>query len=171
MIDAGEFANQFLKHVRSCPSGRIACGFGTAFESWFRVELAMMIVMLDSFDRLGFGYTYPGSKEKADLVVESEEHRIVFELKSFVRRADAQKLKVWPQQDRLHRLITEGHAQQGVAIATFFGYGKETLSHLFSKFYLSPWVVAGPYRFYDEEETPLQFMLATIDGKQTEIHV
>ncbi|HEV2417392.1 MAG TPA: hypothetical protein VGX94_06285 [Terriglobia bacterium] len=170
MLDAAEFANQFLKHVQGCPSGRIACGFGSSFESWFRVELATMICKSGLFERLGFDYRYPQLKGKADLVVESEKDNVVFELKCFVSGADANKQTAWPQQlDRLYHLVAEGHARQSVAVATFSGYRQEKLSGFLSKFYPSPWTVAGPYRFYEEEETPLQLVVATFNVAQKDV--
>ncbi|MGH9403770.1 MAG: hypothetical protein ACRD2P_16915 [Terriglobia bacterium] len=170
MLDAAKFAEEFVTHVRQCPSGIVACSGCAAFESWFLVELAQMMSASNRFDTIRFSYNYPESRGKADLMAEIREHRIVFELKCFVLGADSNKLKAWPEQiERLSHLLRDGHTRQCVAISTFSRYKREKLAGLLKSFHPLPWKVAGPYKFFESEDAPLQLVVATVNTEQVGI--
>lgn len=55
MFIAQALAREFVAHVTGCPSGIIACSARAAFESWFQVELASMLLKSNRFDSVQFG--------------------------------------------------------------------------------------------------------------------
>lgn len=63
MFSAKGLAEEFAAHVRSCPSGFIACTVRVAAEAWFQVELAHMMHSRGQLDSVQFGYDYPGGAQ------------------------------------------------------------------------------------------------------------
>jgi hypothetical protein len=160
MLEPGLVAEEFLRHVATSPAGFVACSVGVAFEAWFQVELAHM-PHTKGVGSVRFGYDYPHTRCKADLACESEEGISVFELKCFVRGADANKLQTWPEQlCRLLKLIQKGDAAQGWAVSTYFGYEEGKMVDLISKFHPLPWRVFGPRKFF--EDAPLQMVIGSV---------
>src|SRR5208282_6440968 len=124
MLEPDSVAEEFLSHVATRPSGFVACSVGAAFEAWFQVELAHML-HTKGLGSVRFGYDYPHSRGKADLACEGEWGISVFELKCFVRGADANKMLKWPEQlKRLVNLVQNRYAAQGIAVSTYFGYSE-----------------------------------------------
>ena len=164
MLHGETLAREFAHHVAACPSGIMACTVRMAVESWFQMELASMLSKSPYAGSVVCGWHYPGTREKADLVARIADRRIVFELKCFVKGADANKLDKWPGQlSRLAKLIGRGDAPKGVAVSTFHGYGNERVAHFIEQFYPAPWNTAGPVNFFDD--APLQLVVATVEGE------
>jgi hypothetical protein len=160
MLQSELIGEEFLRHVATRPSGFVVCSAGAAFEAWFQVELAHMLLM-KGLNSVRFGYDYPDSRQKADLAVEAEWGPSVIELKCFVRGADANKMKTWPSQlNRLLNLVESGGAAQGMAVSTYFGYSEQKTADLIFKFHPSPWRHFGPRRFY--ENAPLRLVVGTV---------
>jgi hypothetical protein len=160
MLESAVVGEEFLKHVASRPSGLVACSVSAACEAWFQVELAHML-LTRGLDSVRFGYDYPDSRQKADLACEGEWGLSVFEIKCFVRGADANKLHAWPEQlNRLVRLVQKGDAAQGLAVSTYFGYKEEKMADLISRFHPLPWRRFGPRKFF--ENAPLQMAVGSV---------
>ena len=160
MLESDLVAEEFLRHVATSPAGFVACSVRAAFEAWFQVEL---VHMLDTkgWGFVRFGYDYPHTRGRADLSCESEAGISVFELKCFVRGADANKLQTWPEQlSRLLKLIQTGDAERGLAISTYFGYKEPKMVDLISEFHPLPWRVFGPRKFF--ENAPLQLVVGSV---------
>jgi hypothetical protein len=96
---------------------------------------------------LEFRCSYPlskNSREKADLLIRCP-HLVAFELKSFVRGADVQKLHELPRQvHRLQEHVRSGAFAQGVVFVTFYGYTAARVSKLLSSWFQDGWRVVGP---------------------------
>ncbi len=164
MLHAETLANEFVHHVAACPSGLMACTVRMAVESWLQIELASMLSKSPYAGSIVCDWHYPGTREKADLVARIADRQIVFELKCFVKGADAKKLEKWPGQlSRLAKLIERGDAPQGVAVSTFHGYGNDRVACFIKQFYPTPWIAAGLLNFFDD--APLQLVVATVAGE------
>ncbi len=112
------------------------------------------------FEWIQFSYDYPGTREKADLAARSEKGLMVFELKCFVKGADANKTQKWPiQLERLLQLVEKGTVIQGAALSTFFGYKDDKISEFVCRFHPRPWSYSGPLSVFGE--APLRLVLAT----------
>ena len=160
MLEPELVAEEFLRHVATRPSGFVACSVGAAFETWFQVELAYML-HAKGLGSVQFGYDYPHSRSKADLACEGGGAISVFELKCFVRGADANKMLKWPEQlIRLVDLVKNRHAAQGLAVSTYYGYSEEKMTDLTLRFFSSPWRRFGPRKFL--ENAPLQMVLGSV---------
>lgn len=160
MLESALVGEDFLKHVASRPSGLVACSEGAAFGAWFQVELAHML-RANGLNSVRFGYDYPGSRQKADLACEGEWGLSVFEIKCFVRGADANKMQTWPEQlNRLLKLVQKGDAAQGLAVSTYFGYKEERMVDLSARFYPLPWKRFGPRKFF--HNAPLQIVVGSV---------
>src|SRR6266568_81821 len=122
VIDNEALATAFARHVAACGSSNVLCGVHVALESWFRLELAHTL-FTELEGSVSFDYTYKGTRNKADLLYEQKDHRVVFELKSFVSGADANKFAKFPNQlDLVKTAVAEGSVAQGIAFCTFIGY-------------------------------------------------
>ncbi len=160
MLESAAVGEEFLKHVASRPSGLVACSVSAACEAWFQVELAHML-LTKGLDSVRFGYDYPHSRGKADLACEGEWGISVFELKCFVRGADANKMLKWHEQlKRLVNLVQNRYAAQGIAVSTYYGYSEEKMADLTSRFHPLPWRCFGPRRFF--ENAPLQMVFGSV---------
>ena len=160
MLDTEILAGDFTNHVASCPSGRVACSVGVAVESWFHVELAHLLLSSGQFESVRFSYDYPGTRQKADLAVTSEQGLVVLEFKCFVQGADSNKILRWPRQlQRLVELVEKGDAAQGVALSTFYGYPKDRVIEFVRRFHPSPWTHSRPRKFL--ASAPLELVVAT----------
>ena len=160
MLESAVIGEKFLKHVASRPSGLVACSVGAAFEAWFHVEIAYML-LTEGLASVRFGYDYSDSRQKADLACEGEWGLSVVEIKCFVRGADANKMQTWPEQlNRLLKFVQKGDAAQGLAISTYFGYKEEKMADLISKFHPLPWRRFGPRKFF--ENAPLQIVVGSV---------
>jgi hypothetical protein len=105
--------------------------------------------------------TYPGTRDKADIAVNEPESSAIFELKSFVRFADANKMAKFPQQiRRVESLVLSKTVAEGVAFCTFFGYTADRVQRLCKGFFSPPWntTPVRPLR----EGKPLLFMFASV---------
>jgi hypothetical protein len=86
----------------------------------------------------------------------------VFEIKCFVRGADANKMQKWPEQlSRLLDLVRDRDAVQGIAVSTFYGYPQRKLMELISRFHPSPWAKFGPRKFFENSSLELVFAVVT----------
>ncbi len=160
MIDIEKLAAAFVEHARTCRSAPIVCSVHVALESWFRVEI--IPALQDSGvspEYVSFKYTYPGTRKKADLLVETPTYTTVIEIKSLVRGADAQKLKDFPNQiERLQSLVEGKLITQGIAFCTFMGYSEDKLGSLVKKFFGEPWQSSVPRPVVNG--FPLKFTIA-----------
>ena len=160
MLESDLVGEEFLRHVASRPSGLVACSVRSAFEAWFQVELAHML-LTKGLGSVRFGYDYPDSRQKADLACEGERGLSVFELKCFVRGADANKMQTWPDQlNRLLSLVQKGGAAQGLAVSTYFEYKQEKMADVISRFHHLPWRRLGPRKFF--ENAPLYMVVGSV---------
>ncbi len=133
-IDITHLLQTLKDHILGCPSAEIVLDSIAAFESWFLVELAHVLRTSFLLD-VDTSYTYPCSKCKADLVAGGTE-QVVFELKCFVARQDAQKKQRFPEQlAMLKATVGTGHALQGMAIVTFVGYSTEVTQKRFDSLF------------------------------------
>ncbi len=162
VIDNELLAEAFAKHAAACSSSNILCSVHVAFESWFRLELAHTLFAEFEGD-IGFDYSYKGTRNKADLLFELNDRKVVFELKSFVSGADANKLDKFPSQlDLVKAAVAEGTIAQGIAFCTFIGYKTEKLDGLRKALFVTPWKTTGLRPILVDK--PLRFMLAEIEG-------
>lgn len=137
---------KFSKHVASCKSARFVCSELSAFESWFGVELYTVLRCKLGFKDVRFKYTYPDSRDRADLCVKTARGDIVFELKSFVSGQDGNKKKEYPRQiARLEELVhhTSG-VLQVITFTTFIGYSEDYMKSYFKKLFGDSWEILSP---------------------------
>jgi hypothetical protein len=141
MIDLDTLANALIHHVNSCRSADVVCSLPNAVESWFRVELIPALVDIGvSVQNIDFNFTYPGTRDRADVAVAAPDFVTVFELKSFVCSADANKIAKFPQQiARLESLVQSKAITQGVAFCTFCGYTGDRVQRLSREFFSPSW--------------------------------
>lgn len=162
-VDPDSLSRVLQCHVANHPSALLVVSSNTAFESWFRVELAVSLFSL-GFKRedLRFNYTYPGKSSKADLAF-GQDRPIVFELKSFVCCADANKLREFPRQVALmEEYVSKGLFTQGIAFVTFYGYSDTRVSSMLFRFFSSDWQVSSPCPLLGGQ--PLMFAIASMQG-------
>ena len=164
MIDLDKLTAALARHVGSCRSADVVCSLPNAVESWFRVELIPTLV--DSgmpLQNIDFNFTYPGTRDKADVAVTAPDSTTVFELKSFVCFADANKIAKLPQQiARLESLVRSKAITQGVAFCTFCGYTEDRVRRLCRQFFSPSWTTTEirPMR----QGQPLRFMFASVSS-------
>ena len=166
-INVHKLSAGFKQYASSLPSAALVASEATSFESWFRVELTMAILQLGyRRDELVFNYNYPteeNRRRKADICFQDDK-TIVFELKTFVSGADANKMGEFPKQNELLRShVKSGHISQGVSFATFFGYSDQRMKKILGKLYQNPnnWTISGPHKLVDDQ--PLVFVIAETD--------
>jgi hypothetical protein len=73
-----------------------------------------------SLEQLNFDFTYPGTRDKADIAVIEPESSAVFELKSFARSGDANKIARFPQQIaqlELHDFFSSAYLLESATIS------------------------------------------------------
>ena len=147
-IDTNQLLTEFMSHIATCRSKVFVLNQVAAFESWFQVELAYVLLQA-GHGELNTNYTYPGTKRKADLQVLAKLGSVVFELKCFVAHQDANKTVAFPQQlQRLRQVVVDGRARQGIAIVTFIGYSdKATLDWFMKLFPKAEWGSRALRRF------------------------
>ena len=163
MIDAEELLKKLSSHVASCKSSSFVCTTHAAFESWFRVELIPVLWEFQyPLSSIETNYTYPNSKDKADLCVRNRSGDIVFELKSFVYGQDSNKKEKYPSQiKKLEKLIADPSVLQVVALTTFIGYSETQMTNYMRHFFASdPWNILGPTRLI--KQYPLNISVANI---------
>jgi hypothetical protein len=162
MLNIENLADALTNHIAKCRSAQIVCRAPVAVESWFRIELTLALVDAGvALEHVEFAYTYPGCHDKGDLAIIEPGFRAVFELKSFVCFADANKISKFPSQlKRLAGLIESGSISQGLAFCTFCGYGEKRVSTLVRSFFGSSWRTIGPKPVLKDE--PLLFLLASM---------
>lgn len=162
MIDLDSLSNALIHHVNSCRSADVVCSLTNAVESWFRVELIPALVDTGvTLQNIDFNFTYPGTRDKADVAVRAPDCSTVFELKSFVCSADANKIAKFPQQiARLESLVQSKTITQGVAFCTFCGYTEDRVKRLCGGFFSPSWTTTEirPLR----QGQPLRFMFASV---------
>ncbi len=161
MVDLKHLAEALVNHAVKCRSAQIVCRAPVAVESWFRIELVPALVDTGvALEHVEFNYTYPGTRDKGDLAIVTPDFRAVFELKSFVCFADANKINAFPGQlKKLASIADSGAISQGLAFCTFGGYGEKRVSTLRQKFFDDSWTLLGPRRVLDD--APLLFLLAS----------
>ena len=161
MINRENLANALTNHVAKCRSAQIVCRANVAAESWFRIELVPALVDAGvGLEHVEFNYAYADGRGKGDLAIIAPDFRAVFELKSFVCFADANKVKAFPYQlKKLADLVDRGIASQGLAFCTFCGYGDARVSRLQQQFFDNSWSLLGLRPFL--EDAPLLFLLAS----------
>jgi len=163
MIDIEELLIKLSSHVATCKSSSFVCTAQAAFESWFRVELVPVLWEFKySLSSIETNYTYPSSKDKADLCVRDRLGDIVFELKSFVYGQDSNKKEKYPSQiKKLEKLIADQNVLQVVALTTFIGYSETQMTNYMRHFFASvQWNIIGPTRLI--KQYPLNVSVASI---------
>jgi hypothetical protein len=151
---------RLVKHVSDCGAAAIVCQVHVALESWFRAELAYLLNTTEkNLEELSFDYRYPGTQGKADIALTAGSDIVVFELKSFVQGADANKIAEFPKQtQRLRNLIEQGRARQAIALATYIGYTESRIRVLLDRSFPQVWQKTTLKPFVHGQ--PLQFVLA-----------
>jgi len=167
IINLQTFIDQFKKHVSCSNSSQFLCSQPASFESWFRVEFFSILCHIGFQPNHIFpSYSYQSHQgEKADLFVNDCHHKIIFELKSFVRNQDAKKRKDFPKQ--INRLLDElngGYVDQVIVFATFIGYGRQAMNNWASTLRnwlgnQTLWHQIGPQKILQQYE--LQFWMAS----------
>ena len=158
-------ASALRAHVAANPGAVIVASYPTAFESWFRAEIALVLIQLGySRSNLDFRYEYPvsgGTQRKyADLAFRGD-WPVVFELKPFVNHADSNKKTTFPTQlALLENHVASRHIAAGVAFATFFGYSSNQVHARIRSLFNARWTVSGPHLLLVEH--PLEFVVAVI---------
>jgi hypothetical protein len=155
MINIQNLGLLFSEHVCSCKSCAIVCGRKAAFESWFRVELITVLSDMDYKD-IVTNYNYPNTKNKADLAINLNEGKIVFELKSFVNYEDSNKKEKYPEQvANLKNLLIDDSNEviQVITFTTFIGYTETSMKKIINKtFNQSEWTFYGPTKLHKDYE-------------------
>jgi len=168
-IDLQQLFDSLTKHVLSCKSAHFVLNRHASFESWFRVELVPVLQGLGySEDQIQTDYTFPGSRNKADLYVRADGD-LVFELKPFVKGQDSRKKERYPRQIKnLENIVESGQCQQVIALTTFVGYTKENMQeymkHLFGN---SRWRIIGPSKV--SGEYALHLAVCTMIADETKL--
>lgn len=170
MIDIRDLHERMSRHVASCRSAPFLCTAYASFESWFRVELAPVLWDMGYAQAsIDPNYNYPGSKAKADLCIRRSEGDIVFELKSFVRNQDRNKIEKYPEQiKRLEKLISDLAVSQVITLTTFIGYTSYGMSKLMNDFFgRAHWDRLGPVPLI--EQYPLHIAITTLGKKISDV--
>ncbi len=162
VVDIETVAQAFAKHAATCSSSGVLCSVHVAFESWFRLELAQtLLTHLEG--NISFDCCYRDSLCKADLLFEAGDAKAAFELKSFVRGSDANKLAKFPRQlELLKAAVADGMVSQGIAFCTFIGYTNLWLDRLREKLFPVPWETTSLKSILADK--PLRFMIAGIEA-------
>jgi len=135
---------ELQKHVRRFKSAYFLCTQETAFESWFRVELFTVLCKMGiPKEKITPTYSYQSCqskrKKKADLLVCHNDWKIIFELKSFVKKQDSSKRESFPNQIKLMAQELQANlVDQIIALATFVGYGEIAMDNW--KLRLEKWI-------------------------------
>lgn len=167
MIDINLLSEELANHIKNLPARKLVAVTRTAFESWFRVELACVLQRVTTGTRLifNFNYTLEGCQNlKADICLLGEDSETtVFELKSFVSGADANKKESFPKQNNLlYQHVKENQFSQGVSFVTFIGYSDRQIKKMLSLFYAEKeWQVSESKKM-GADNTELQFYLASV---------
>ncbi len=147
MINIKELFEKFSNHIDSCKSAPFVCTTHAAFESWFRVELIPVLCELQyTYNSIETNYTYPNSRDKADLCVKDNHCNIVIELKSFVTAQDSKKKEKYPTQiKKLEKLIFDPTVIQVITFTTFIGYSESRMKNYLQRFFTNhSWEILGP---------------------------
>jgi len=126
---------ELQKHVSKFESAYFLCTQESAFESWFRVELFTVLCKMGILkEKITPTYSYQSCqskrKKKADLLVCHNDWKIIFELKSFVKKQDSSKRESFPDQIKLMaQELQANHVDQIIALATFVGYGEKAMKN------------------------------------------
>lgn len=163
IVNAARLHSQMQRHAATLLTAPLVASEPTAFESWFRAELAYVLLGRAPTPTLSFNnnYPHPDQKCKPDICI-TQRPPIAFELKSFVAGADANKIKEFPVQNLLlEKHVQAGNFIQGVSFATFSGYSPKRLATIFKKLYINPhnWTIVGPTILLPGK--PMQFSIAT----------
>lgn len=125
-----QLAQIIAAHLSQSASFPLVCRFPqTAFESWFRLEIAQALLTSGQLPQAAveFNYAYPlCPNRKADLHIPQIG---IFELKCFCP-ADANKKEKFPEQViRLQKHIDQGLEIAGYKFVTLQGYTAQTLQN------------------------------------------
>jgi hypothetical protein len=162
LIDLARLGQDLSNHVSTCTCAQFLCTEWASFESWFQVEL-VPVLMQQGYDRseCTSAYTYPGTRNKADLMIAAEEGQIVIEMKVFVSGQDANKKDRYPEQ--IARLLTlleqDKSVAQVITFTTFQGYSPRQITNMTHRFFGDPrWSMVGPAPIVDTFPT-LQYLI------------
>ena len=157
-IDIERLALAFVRYMEVHPASTLVASRDTAFEGWFRVELAATLVTIGvPCNEIDFRCPLPASAEKADLML-SGPQKIAIELKCFVAGADAHKLDAFPKQiSQLSEHVRDGHFAQVIGFATMYGYSERRSKTIRASFFPSTWNVVGPFPVV--QGLPLEFLV------------
>jgi hypothetical protein len=147
MINIKDLFEKFSNHVDTCKSAPFVCTTHAAFESWFRVELIPVLwEHRYQYDSIETNYTYPNSRDKADLCVKDNQGNIVIELKSFVTGQDSNKKEKYPIQiKKLEKLIFDPIVIQVITFTTFIGYSEYRMKNYLQQFFANhSWEILEP---------------------------
>jgi hypothetical protein len=162
VVDIESLAQAFAQHAATCRSSGVLCTVHVAFESWFRLELAQTL-LTNLKGNISFDCWYTNSSCKGDLLFEVNDGKAAFELKSFVRGSDANKLAKFPRQlELLKKAVADGTVAQGVAFCTFIGYTNVWLDRVREKLFPVPWETTNLKPILADK--PLRFMVAGIEA-------
>jgi len=163
MIDIKALFKKFSIHVNSCKSATFVFTRPAAFESWFRVELIPTLCELQyPSESVETNYTYPNSKDKADLCIRDKLGNIVIEIKSFVSGQDSNKKQKYPKQiKKLENLITNPNVIQVITFATFIGYSRIRMENYMNRFFTNDaWEILEPTKLI--EKYPLYVAITSL---------
>jgi len=153
MIEIENLFKECSKHIATCKSAPIVCNIRAAFESWFRVELIVVLLNLGySLEHIETNYTYSNSSDKADLCIRTERGDIVFELKSFVDGQDSNKKTKYPNQiKKLESASLSPTVAQVLTFTTFIGYSENKIKSYVKMFFQNnSWRIFGPIKLLDQ---------------------
>ena len=114
-------------------------------------------------NRIITNYKYPFSKNKADLcVIDDDNQKIVFEMKCFVDKQDANKIQKYPEQTKmLERLLEYDDVSQIITFTTYIGYTENRMINITVKSHQNEsWLVTELRKFVNEYD--LYFIIGTI---------
>jgi len=166
-MDIEELLSRFIDHVNKLRSARFVCSAQTAVEGWFRVEVVPVLEDMGiPLNRINPRFHINGGQ--ADLAVEKEDGYVVFEFMCFVKGADSEKKRRFPQQlDRLERAVTKRRITQGIAFVTFSGYSNTQPENLIKKFFgKRDWKTKGPLEVVSGH--PLRICLGSFNNPRDE---
>ena len=154
VLDPLRLAQNFDKHTQNLPSAHlVASEYRSAFESWFRVEMAQSILQDGTAKptQLIFNFGYPNMPSKKSDICFDEE--IVFELKCFCYNADSNKKHKFPEQvGLLESHVDSNSIRQGICFITLQGYSTHQRNAMLEKFFgqRPHWNLLNPRAFMSQ---------------------
>lgn len=155
MINISTFSKEIKSHVKKIKSSSFVCSTKASFESWFKVELIQVLYDMGyTRSQIKTKFNYPRKKNIADIAINDQNGKIVFELKPFVIKQDSNKKEEYPKQiARLENLSNEKDTQQVITFTTYIGYSNEQMLKLIEMlFNKNLWEIIGPEKLISEYE-------------------